>query len=284
MNPEDIAAKCEEVAAALIAENDSKEVYNIEVTTAEVNTSEEITEISDIHRGTVDNPFLFDAKVPELEKFVLVNMFVAGKNASVQQAKLDQFVNCVRRDLGEHIVDTLGVLSAIHNVLPNTEVNDKVLGWLKEVKSGQYSRLTNGIVQLAEHIGAGKIDLKNCNRSQLIKIKGIGYKTASMFLMYTRRNGPPVACLDTHILKYLREETQTPNVPLTTPVVKAEYRRLEDAFLAIVRTTGKSVAEFDFEIWSRYRQKVNTSDSVPVQESTVVITEPVSTGAVEALI
>lgn len=279
MNPEDIAAKCEEVAATLIAENTSKEAYNIEVT-----TSEETTEISDIHRGTVDNPFLFDAKVPELEKFVLVNMFVAGKNASVQQAKLDQFVNCVRRDLGEHIVDTLGVLSAIHNVLPNAEVNAKVLSWLREVKSGQYSRLTAGIVQLAEHIGAGKIDLKNCNRPQLIKIKGIGYKTASMFLMYTRRNGPPVACLDTHILKYLREETQTPNVPLATPVVKAEYCRLEDAFLAIVRTTGKSVAEFDFEIWSRYRQKVNTSDSVPVQESTVVITEPVSTGAVEALI
>lgn len=278
MNPEDIAA-CEEVAATLIAENISKEVYTIEVT-----SSEETTEISDTHRGTVDNPFLFDAKVPELEKFVLVNMFVAGKNASVQQAKLDQFVNCVRRDLGEHIVDTLGVLSAIHNTLTNDEVNDKVLGWLKEVKSGQYSRLTNGIVQLAEHIGAGKIDLKNCNRAQLTKIKGIGYKTASMFLMYTRRNGPPVACLDTHILKYLREETQTPNVPLTTPVVRAEYRRLEDAFLAIVRTTGKSVAEFDFEIWSRYRQKVNTSDSVPVQESTVVITEPVSTGAVEALI
>ena len=278
MNPEDIAA-CEEVAATLIAENIYKEVYNIEVT-----SSEETTEISDTHRGTVDNPFLFDAKVPELEKFVLVNMFVAGKNASVQQAKLDQFVNCVRRDLGEHIVDTLGVLSAIHNTLTNDEVNDKVLGWLKEVKSGQYSRLTNGIVQLAEHIGSGKIDLKNCNRAQLTKIKGIGYKTASMFLMYTRRNGPPVACLDTHILKYLREETQTPNVPLTTPVVRAEYRRLEDAFLAIVRTTGKSVAEFDFEIWSRYRQKVNTSDSVPVQESTVVITEPVSTGAVEALI
>jgi thermostable 8-oxoguanine DNA glycosylase len=282
MNPEEIAAtaKLDEAIAAVISHENSSstEVYNIEVT-----TSEETTEISDIHRGTVDNPFLFDAKVAELEKFILVNMFVAGKNASVQQAKLDQFVNCVRRDLGEHIVDTLGVLSAIHNSLTNDEVNDKVLGWLKEVKAGQYSRLTNGIVQLAEHIGAGKIDLKNCNRAQLIKIKGIGYKTASMFLMYTRRNGSPVACLDTHILKYLREETQTPNVPLTTPVVKADYLRLEDAFLAIVRTTGKSVAEFDFEIWSRYRQKVNTSDSVPVQESTVVITEPVSTGAVEAL-
>jgi thermostable 8-oxoguanine DNA glycosylase len=281
MNPDEIdTAKLETaIDADTSIENDtSKEVYNVEVT-----TSEETNEISDIHRGTVDNPFLYDAKPAELEKFVLVNMFVAGKNASVQQAKLDQFVNCVRRDLGEIIVDTLGVLSAIHNVLSDAEVNNRVLGWLKEVKSGQYTRLTNGIVQLAEHIGAGKIDLKNCNRQHLIRIKGIGYKTASMFLLYTRRN-LAVACLDTHILKYLREETQTPNVPLTTPNVKLEYRRLEEAFLRIVNASNKSVAEFDFEIWSRYRQKVNTSDSIPVQASTVVTNELVSTGSVDALI
>jgi len=102
-------------------------------------------------------------------------------------------------------------------------------------------------------------------------------------LLYTRRN-LAVACLDTHILKYLREETQTPNVPLTTPNVKLEYRRLEDAFLRIVQASNKSVAEFDFEIWSRYRQKVNTSDSIPVQASTVVTNELVSTGSVDALI
>jgi thermostable 8-oxoguanine DNA glycosylase len=280
MNPDEIATgESPAITVDVVTENESKEVFNVDIT-----TSEEITEISDIHRGTVDNPFLFDATVPELEKFILINMFVAGKNASVQQAKLDQFVDCVRRDLGAHIVDTLGVLSAIHNSLTNDEVNDKVTGWLKEVKSGQYSRLANGIVQLAEHIGAGKIDLKNCNRAHLTRIKGIGYKTASMFLMYTRRRGPAVACLDTHILKYLREETQTPNVPMSTPTVKAEYQRLEAAFLDICKVVNKSAAEFDFEIWSRYRQKVSNSDSTPVQESTVVIIEPVATGSNESLI
>jgi thermostable 8-oxoguanine DNA glycosylase len=275
MNPDDIATG-EEGIAPIPAENNSSEAYNIDVT-----TTEEVAEISDIHRGTVDNPFLYDAKTPELEKFILVNMFVAGKNASVQQAKLDQFVSCVRRDLGEHIVDTLGVLSAMHNSLSEAEVNDKVLGWLKEVKAGQYSRLVNGIVQLASYVGAGKIDLKHCNRLQLLKIKGIGYKTASMFLMYTCKDRA-VACLDTHILKYLREETKVPAVPLTTPSVKAEYQRLEKEFLNLAGKAGKSVAEFDFEIWSRYRQKVNTSDSVPVQNSTVVVTEPAASGCIAA--
>jgi thermostable 8-oxoguanine DNA glycosylase len=139
----------------------------------------------------------------------------------------------------------------------------------------------SGIVQLASHIGAGKIDLKQCNRLQLLKVKGIGYKTASMFLMYTRR-GKTVACLDTHILKYLREETTVPNVPLSTPSVKAEYQRLEKEFLMLADAAKKSPAEFDFEIWSRYRQKVDTSDAASVQKATIVVTEPVATGYVAA--
>ena len=254
----------------------SKEAYNVDVT-----ITEETADIPEIHRGTVDNPFLYDAPVNELEQFILVNMFVAGKNASIQQVKLDQFIGCVRRDLGGDIVDTLGVLSAIHNCLTTAEVNDKVLGWLKEVKAGQYTRLTHGIIQLAESIGSGKINLKTCDRSGLVRIKGIGYKTASMFLMYTRRR-LTVACLDTHILKYLREETKVQNVPMATPSFRPEYRRLENEFISIARNLNKSVAELDFEIWSRYRQKVNTSDSVTVQESTVLITEPVSTASVES--
>lgn len=252
----------------------SKEVYNVDV-----NISEETTDIPEFHRGTVDNPFLYDASLPELERFILINMFVAGKNASIQQVKLDQFIGCVRRDIGENIVDTLGILSAIHNTIPSAEVNDKVFGWLKEVKSGQYSRLTSGITQLAEWIGSGQINLQDCNRAQLVKIKGIGYKTASMFLMYTRRS-MKVACLDTHILKYLRDETPVQNVPEFTPVTKAEYIRLESEFLNIVKDSGKSIAEFDFEIWRRYRQKVNTETSSDIVTANVTVTEPVSTGLI----
>jgi hypothetical protein len=254
-------------------ESTSAGAYNIDVI-----STEETTDIPEIHRGTVDNPFLYDAGIPELEKFILVNMFVAGKNASIQQLKLDQFVDCVRRDLGDYVVDTLGVLSAINNCLTSATLNDTVLGWLKEVKAGQYTRLTTGIIQLAEYIGAGKLDLKKCTRGDLVRVKGIGWKTASMFLLYTRRNAK-TACLDTHILKYLREEAAIPDVPLTTPTIKSDYIRLEAAFLEIVRLAGKTVAEFDFEIWSRYRQKVNHADITSVQKSTVVITEEVATAS-----
>lgn len=249
------------VFEAELNQNISEDLYNIEV-----NNPEETTDIPEIHRGTVDNPFLYEAPVPELEKFLLVNMFVAGKNASIQQTKLDQFINCARRDLGAYVVDTLGILSAIHNTLTNTEINDKVLEWLKEVKAGQYTRLTNGIVHLATSIGSGAIDLKVCTRAGLVKIKGIGLKTASMFLMYTRRNSQ-YACLDTHILKYLREEVGTDNVPLTTPSVKSEYVRLETVFRNCAALENKPIAVFDFEIWSRYRHKIDEPAGVAVQDT-----------------
>jgi hypothetical protein len=256
MNPDEIEDPVEVTQEEIIF----TDAYSIDA-----GSIEETTDIPDIHRGTVDNPFLYNASIAELENFILINMFVAGKNASVQQLKLDQFVNCVRRDLGSDIVDKLGVLSAIHNCIPSADINDFILGLLKEVKAGQYTRLTAGVVQLSEAVGSGKINLRACTRTELVKIKGIGYKTASMFLMYTRRN-LNIACLDTHILKYLREEANVQDVPLATPSTVSEYRRLEREFINLAQKANKSISDFDFEIWSYYRKKASKPDAVTIQE------------------
>jgi thermostable 8-oxoguanine DNA glycosylase len=209
-------------------------------------------EITDFHPGTVDNPFIYGAKAPELEKFILLNMFVAGKNATIQQKKLDQFIACVKRDIGEFTVDTMGVISAIHNTLTEQVMADTIMGWLQEVKAGQYRRLCAGIVQACERIGSGKINLADCTRKQLLTIKGIGRKTSSMFLMYTKK-GWRGACLDTHILKFLREEGGCPEAPLATPSTLDMYSKYENKFIDLADRAGKRVAEYDFEIWSKYR-------------------------------
>lgn len=209
-------------------------------------------EISDFHPGTVDNPFIYNATNQELEKFITLIMFVAGKNASTQQKKLDQFIECVKRDIGEFSVNTLGIISAMHNTLTEQDMPDKIMGWLQEVKSGQYRRLCSGLIQLCNKIGSRKLSLAVGNRVQLISIKGIGRKSASMFLMYTRKNWPG-ACLDTHILKFLREEGGCPEAPLSTPSTKEMYNKYEQKFVQLARLEGKSIADYDFEIWSRYR-------------------------------
>ncbi|MEN6636836.1 MAG: hypothetical protein ABFC56_13365 [Clostridiaceae bacterium] len=220
----------------------------------------EETVLETVLAGTVDNPFLFDATPAELEKFLLTNIFVAGKNASVQQKKLDQFIDIVKRELGEYAVNSLGVLSAIHHGILEADLATTVKAWLMEAKTGQYSRISAGLMHASNRIGSNKLNLKKCKRENLVGIPGIGYKTASMFLMYTRK-GWCGACLDTHILKYMREELQLPDIPASTPMLKPEYERLEKLFVdsvtPILLTKKQTIAEFDFEIWSRYRVKVD---------------------------
>ena len=59
-----------------------------------------------------------------------------------------------------------------------------------------------------------------------------------------------VACLDTHLLKYLAERGVR-NVPKSTPSSKKQYERLERVFLSLV-PKNKTPAEFDLEIWNSY--------------------------------
>lgn len=221
------------------------------------------TKVSENHPGTVDNPFLFNGTKAQLEKFFLTCVFVAGKNATVQQSKVDQFVECVRRDLGEDVVDTLGVISAIHHTLTEADTEPTVLAWLKEVKSGQYTRIASIICNVTAKVALPKFHITNASRKSLAAIRGIGYKTASFFKLYTTP-GWQGAVLDTHILKYMKEECNTTG---EAPPNAAEYIRLEDIFLTHIRSKypGRSIPEIDFEIWSKYRSKTGVHEQPEVQ-------------------
>lgn len=98
---------------------------------------------------------------------------------------------------------------------------------------------------------SANLNLRKCTVDELESINGIGPKTARCFLIHTRKN-QPYAGLDTHILKYLRDQGH--EVPKSTPNGK-RYRDLEQIFLGYVKKSGKSVAEFDLAIWNEYRSK-----------------------------
>jgi thermostable 8-oxoguanine DNA glycosylase len=61
-----------------------------------------------------------------------------------------------------------------------------------------------------------------------------------------------IAVLDTHILKWLREQGY--NVPKATPP-KARYTIIEKDFLTECDKAGKTPAELDLEIWKSYSQQ-----------------------------
>lgn len=118
---------------------------------------------------------------------------------------------------------------------------------MKSAGIGCYSQKAITFMQLAE----SNLNLKSCGVEDLEKIKGIGPKTARCFLIHSRPN-QRLAGLDTHILKYLREKGI--DAPLSTPPAK-KYKKLEQEFIKLADNAGKSVAEFDLEIWLTYREK-----------------------------
>lgn len=196
--------------------------------------------------GTVDNPYLFDASDTELDWFMLVCMVVAGKNARVQQAKLWAFF----RDLG-YPPDSPEWLPAI-NLMDGTELDAR----LRAVGMGQYARLVRGMKTFARLRVEGGLDLRTCAREDLVKLPGVGLKTATFFLLYTREELRDMACLDTHILKFLRDSGLAPDAPVSTPAPR-KYFKLERLFTDLCKEVGRRPAEIDFEIWSFYRNKQN---------------------------
>ena len=92
---------------------------------------------------------------------------------------------------------------------------------------------------------------------ELVRVKGIGPKTARFFVMHSRRD-QKVATLDVHILKWLREQG-VERVPSQTPQNEVAYKRLEEKFLKLAKGLGKDPAELDLEIWKKKAKKDLTS-------------------------
>ena len=169
----------------------------------------------------------------ELEEFLLFCIFVANKPAERTVKVLEKFLNGTKRPL-ERIKNY-----AFHNTLGYM---------LRACKTGQYSRLEKCLIELV----MSKVDLRSCSPQALESIHGIGPKTARYFILHSRKDAE-VACLDTHALKFLKSEN-VDNVPKSTPTGK-QYRRLEKIFIEKAKKSGKSIADFDLEIWKKYAKK-----------------------------
>lgn len=113
---------------------------------------------------------------------------------------------------------------------------------------GCYKMKADAILGVAQLITYDKLDLRTCTVQDLENIYGIGPKTAKAFVVWSRPNESH-AILDTHILKWLKEQG-IDNVPKSTPTGK-NYARLEQEFLNRV-PDGMTAAEFDLMIWKEY--------------------------------
>ena len=95
------------------------------------------------------------------------------------------------------------------------------------------------------------LNLKTCSVDDLEKVPGIGNKSSRCFLIHSRPN-QVYAGLDRHVLAYMRDQGHS--VPKSTPTGK-KYKEIEQQFINIVTSQGRTIADLDLEIWNSYRSR-----------------------------
>jgi thermostable 8-oxoguanine DNA glycosylase len=178
----------------------------------------------------------FNRTKADLELFAVFAVCVAGKNAQQTADK----VNDNFRDVATP-TKQLTPFEAIKNL-----VNIKVfVAYLKMAKMGQYRRIYRALRDLVE----SGIDLKTCTVEELEAIHGIGPKTSRFIIMHSRPN-QRLATLDTHILRWMRD--QGIETPKATPQSKKLYKELEDKFLTLCDKRAILPSQLDLKIWKQY--------------------------------
>ena len=178
----------------------------------------------------------FNRTKADLELFAVFAVCVAGKKAQQTADKVNDNFRDVQTPTKQ-----LTPFEAIKNL-----VNIKVfVAYLKMAKMGQYRRIYRALRDLAE----SGIDLKTCTVEELEAIHGIGPKTSRFIIMHSRPN-QRLATLDTHILRWMRD--QGIETPKATPQSKKLYKELEQKFLTLCDKCAILPSQLDLKIWKQY--------------------------------
>ena len=152
------------------------------------------------------SPCDYQRSLSQLEYFLVVCIFVAGKNSKIQNEKFHQMMDDL--NYPEYPLDNLNLLS-----------QDQIKEILVKHKIGQYNRISHCLYELSR----ANLNLKTCSCEDLEKIKGIGFKTSRFFVVYSRENSN-YAVLDTHILSWLRQYDNS--IPKSTPTDYKKYKQI----------------------------------------------------------
>jgi thermostable 8-oxoguanine DNA glycosylase len=175
----------------------------------------------------------FNRTETELEEFLLFCVLVAGKNSEVQAKKLQEF-------LGDDVCHPFLLISYLNR-------EGKLEQELQKHKLGQYKRISKCFVELLKFGGK----LKEVTFFDLIKVYGLGFKTANFFLLHSRKDYVG-AVLDTHILTWMRNKGF--NTPKSTPPPQ-KYLYWQEVFLDLCRELWPniSIAQIDLNIWKEIK-------------------------------
>jgi len=189
----------------------------------------------------------------QLEERLLFWVCAAGKNGRTAAKCLDKFMSLVREWYKTNRINcprspflAIKKKNELHKGRPGSG-GKWITAGMKICGIGCSKSKSKSFLELAY----SGLDLCVCSVDNLESIHGIGPKTARAFLIHSRPN-QQYACLDTHILKFMRAKGV--DAPQSTPTGK-KYKEIEREFIRLAKEAKKSIAEFDLEIWNEYSVK-----------------------------
>ena len=184
----------------------------------------------------------YDRSSSELEEFLLFCIVVAGKTAYIQAQKLEDFLVSVNKRL--MMPKNINPFQTIKSA----EQHGILFEEIKLAKLGQYKKIYSGF----KYISDREYNLNRMTPKILEEIPGVGMKTSRFFLLHSDTfYKDKIAILDTHILKFIKENIDD-RAPKSTPVIPLTYRFWESKFLTWCLENKKNVADFDLEVWKSF--------------------------------
>jgi len=184
----------------------------------------------------------YNRRSSELEEFLLFCIVVAGKTAYIQAQKLEDFLVSVNKRL--MMPKNINPFQTLKSAEQHGILMEEIL----KAKLGQYKKIYSGF----KYICSNQYDLNKMTPELLEKIPGVGMKTSRFFLLHSDSfYSDKIAILDTHILKFIKENIDD-KAPKSTPTIRVTYKYWEDRFLFWCEQNNKNVADFDLEVWKSF--------------------------------
>lgn len=183
---------------------------------------------------------------PQKEKFLLFCVLCAGKSSDVMAEKLEQLLEPVNPGGWPRFELKAAPLDYLVNLLRNGRLREV----LEKHKIGKYKLLTDFVAFLEPLVMHYKVT--EWDRDGLVLAPGISYKTASLYRMHCF--GDRIACLDTHVLRWLRNEGFK-GVPKASPSNWDTYRHWENVFLGECYKRDVEPNHFDLDLWKKATTK-----------------------------
>ena len=178
----------------------------------------------------------------QLQEFLIYCICVAGKKSEIESPKVRKFCMDARFGHGLTPFELIRKLLSVSSV-----EEDGLMQHLKKHKIAPYQQRYNSFKDIVTLLDG---DLREVTIDQLQEVRGISTKTSRFFLTHSREDfDEPV--LDTHILRFLTDFGYK-DVPQSTPQNPKVYEKFSKIFRSIARFEGKSVTDFDLEVWTKY--------------------------------